>query len=389
MYVELRGVGFINKGAELMLLAMVKKIRGRYPDAVFVMAPTTKKGNAPYANRAKLGFMQKAWLWRWGLPVGDLARILPRRIREMYGIVLDSEIDVVLDAAGFAYSDQWGAKDTVLFGKACRRWHRQGTKVILLPQAFGPFTSPKIKTGISNAVKNSDLVFAREQTSYDYLCSAAGSRLPNMYVAPDFTNLLQAELPEDPSEYKNRICIIPNYRMIDRTSKEAKDLYVPLMARLVSMAHENGGRPFVLVHEGEKDYNLALEIISQSQISADIVVESDPLRVKGIIGLCRATIGSRFHGLVSSLSQGVPALGTGWSHKYKILFEDYGCPESLLPVSIDEDTLAMQMRKLNSESEYDELRKVILRHGSALKDKSEKMWTMVFKELQKTGREDL
>ena len=55
MVIEIRKVGFINKGAELMLLAILDKLKKRYPNAKFVMYP----GKDDYVNRAKLGLYQK------------------------------------------------------------------------------------------------------------------------------------------------------------------------------------------------------------------------------------------------------------------------------------------------------------------------------------------
>jgi hypothetical protein len=65
--------------------------------------------------------------------------LVPAGIREQYGVVLDKEVNVVLDAAGFAYSDQWGPDLSEELARSSKRWKKQGSKVILLPQAFGPF----------------------------------------------------------------------------------------------------------------------------------------------------------------------------------------------------------------------------------------------------------
>ena len=51
--------------------------------------------------------------------------------------------------------------------------------------------------------------------------------------------------------------------------------------------------------------------------------------MKKIIGGSLLLVGSRYHSIVAALSQCVPCVGLGWSHKYDTLFQDFGC-ESLL-----------------------------------------------------------
>jgi len=150
MIIEIRKAGFVNKGAELMLHAALQKLRTRYPDATFVMAPTPKKAEQPFRKLVQLGFYPKAWLWRYGIQWGTLANFAPRPLREMYGVVLDREVDVVVDAAGFAYSDQWGEDPCAELAQSTRRWKKNGTRVILLPQALGPFKSEKNRAAMKS-----------------------------------------------------------------------------------------------------------------------------------------------------------------------------------------------------------------------------------------------
>lgn len=379
--VEIRSAGFINKGAELMLLAALQKMREVNPDASFTIAPTTRKGSQPFHKITALGIYPKADLWKYRVQWGGLAAIVPAKIREMFGVVLDREVDVVLDAAGFAYSDLWGPGSTLQLAKACRRWKKTGTKIILLPQAFGPFSSFGIKDAIRRVADSADLLFAREEVSYRHLVEAVGGERPNLRMAPDFTNLIEGVLPERYDFRKLRFCLVPNFRMIDKTTGEQGKNYLLFMAECARYLEEKGQNPFLLVHEGEDDLRLAKEIRKLAGATLPIILEDHPLKIKGIIGVSEGMIGSRFHGLVSAMSQGVPTLGTGWSHKYRMLFADYGFPEGLLNVTLDQDEIYGKINLIIEPRSREKIKSIIKKNSQNLMDRSILMWKEVFKRI--------
>ena len=374
MIIEIRKAGFVNKGAELMLHAAQQKLKTRYPDATFVMAPTTEKSDHPFRKLVQLGFYPKASLWRYGIQWGNLANLAPQQLREMYGVVLDKEVDVVIDAAGFAYSDQWGDDPSIELAQSVKTWKKNGTRVILLPQALGPFTTEKIQAAMKTVAENVDLIFPRERVSYELLTDLTGERA-NIRQAPDFTNLISGVIPADFDVEQNRFCIVPNCRMLDKTDQQTRDAYLPFLITCTRYLLEKGAKPFVLVHEGKGDLALA-EKLSSAVGGIPIVRESGPLEIKGILGACSGTLGSRFHGLVSALSQGVPALATGWSHKYQMLFEDYGFPEGLVQVTSDEAEIKRKLDLVTDESAR--IAALIQTRTAELKQQSEQMWQQVF-----------
>jgi polysaccharide pyruvyl transferase WcaK-like protein len=376
MYVEVRKAGFVNKGAELMLHAVIQQLEQRLPDAKVVMEPGRAQSPYPYRNRASLGLYQKAWLWRAGIPFGDLAAFVPAGIREQYGVVLDKEVNVVLDAAGFAYTDQWGPELSIELARSSRRWRKNGTKAVLLPQAFGPYHDQRSKDAVKAFVDSCDLIYPREQVSYDYLTEITGPR-NNIKLAPDFTNLVNGTRPDYFDAERHRVCLVPNYRMLDKTGGDVAQGYVPFLERAARMLVERDAKPFLLIHEGTADVGLA-ERLSKAVDGLPVLRENDPLAVKGILGACRGTLGSRFHGLVSALSQGVPSLATGWSHKYEMLFADYGFPEGILNINLSDEELASALDYLTEPTKMEALSSSLRSHSNELKARSKDMWDDVF-----------
>lgn len=385
MIIEIRQAGFVNKGAELMLHAVVQKVREQYPDAKLTMAPIWGGSDDTFERMRDLNLYPKAWLWKRGIDFGLIADFAPKKdLLRRYGLVFNSDVDVVLDAAGFSYSDQWGSNTSKELSSSSKKWKKNGTKLILLPQALGPFENKKTQKYVKDWTRNADLIFPRESDSYQYLIDLVGEQ-SKIKQYPDFTNLVKGSLPDGYNSNDKRIALVPNYRMVDKTGKKESDAYLPFMIRCAKYLVSKNQMPFILVHEGENDRMLA-EKISEAAGCIPIVTEDNPLYIKGILGSCDATIGSRFHGLVSALSQGVPSLATGWSHKYKKLFEDYSFSEGLVSVFDTDKELHQKIDLLIEPENSIPLKRRLTQKSEELKCLSEEMWQLVFTEIDKVNR---
>ncbi|MCH8506101.1 MAG: polysaccharide pyruvyl transferase family protein, partial [Ectothiorhodospiraceae bacterium] len=225
-------------------------------------------------------------------------------------------------------------------------------------------------------LQHADLVCARDRISYENLTAVAGEQ-EKIRIYPDFTNLVQGVVPTGFDTRNQRFCLIPNHRMVDKTNSATATAYLPLLVAIASHLKARNAGPFLLVHGDEGDRRLA-EQVSEAAGGIPIVEEPDPLAIKGILGTCRGSVSSRFHGLVSALSQGVPSLATSWSHKYEMLFADYGISEGVLEVNSDHTAVRRKLDALLDPATADGLRGQLLERSAAIKQEAEKMWQAVF-----------
>ena len=138
MIIQIAGVGTENKGAELMFIAIKQHLAER--DAKILLA--CDPGFGSYSERASYGLYSKLSTSRIGRS-WLAVKLMPASFRLAYGLAGDRDIAAVFDASGFAFSDQFGPRRTERFAKDVMLWKKQGKKVILLPQALGPFETPR------------------------------------------------------------------------------------------------------------------------------------------------------------------------------------------------------------------------------------------------------
>ena len=133
----------------------------------------------------------------------------------------------------------------------------------------------------------------------------------------------------------------------------------------------------LLLHDPKSDGPLVEPLLKLVGGRIPVVQHPDPRHLKWILGSSRLVIGSRFHALVSALSQAVPCLATEWSHKYQALCSDYGCPECVIRPDMAISELGVMIRDLLGDTGHDRMTTTLRRNGDQLKDRVKQMWAKV------------
>ena len=308
--------------------------------------------------------------------LGGMLPKVVRRVAEMPGY---ADIRAALDCSGFQYGDAWSylVRKNEWRSAHYKAIRARGGRIIFLPQAFGPFLDSEVTGRVREILGSAHMIYARDSRSFEHVARLG---LPGVDVrrAPDFTILVDAAPPENRAYWADRACIVPNTRMLDMADERTRAGYLDFLYACISEVKRLGLEPVVLVHE-RFDIPLAVSLAKQTGIQ---LISEPPLTAKGIIGSAALVLSSRFHACVSGLSQSVPTLGTGWTHKYVGLFEDFGCPENLLTSLPDQGTLREKLGKLVEPEGRATLVSILDDRTAALRKQATAMWEDILTDIR-------
>jgi colanic acid/amylovoran biosynthesis protein len=159
--------------------------------------------------------------------------------------------------------------------------------------------------------------------------------------------------------------------LTSQTSDEVS--YIEALVTAVETAKKLGFQPFFLNHEGPKDMQLITRANAALAHPLPVMELADPVDIKAVLGQCRLVVSARFHGLVSALSQGVPVVAMGWSHKYHALLDEYGMADYLVAAEAD----AVRAALIRLDENYAEAAAEIASAAVVLKAQVRDMWEEV------------
>jgi colanic acid/amylovoran biosynthesis protein len=134
--------------------------------------------------------------------------------------------------------------------------------------------------------------------------------------------------------------------------------------------------PVFVLHDAVED-RLVIEKVRAAGHHLPVIEHDNPQVLKAVLGQASLVLGSRFHALVSSLSQGIPCIGAGWSHKYPELFADFNCRDLLIADLSDKNVLREAIGQLASPEGHIHVTERITAAAAPIMAANQCMWREV------------
>lgn len=312
-----------------------------------------------------------------------LMKMLGVQQRDLMLKTLPKKIDVLLDAGGYQFGDSWNhTREGINWIKHYYAALKdRGAKIIMLPQAFGPFEKQTSKEMISAAAGFADLIFPRDAESLAHLQQVFGAGL-HFDIYGDFTNLLSYSKTDEPKG-DEKICFIPNQKMISGSAGISEQEYISFFAGMIKHVRSKSDNDIVLLnHEGAGDLALCQKVNAHFSGALPVLTGQNSLQIKEFLSGCLFVVSSRYHGIISALSQQVPCLATSWSHKYEALYREFELPDFVLDPNSRESAHHLA-EKLLDVKENTRIREALKSKNKTFADRTEEMWQRVFAVIEK------
>ncbi|MCC5847516.1 MAG: polysaccharide pyruvyl transferase family protein [Verrucomicrobia bacterium] len=374
MIIEIQGIGFPNQGAELMLAAVARRLEARFGDRVAPVCRPNLKSRDSAIKMARYGVAPLLEVSRQNIPLGGCLNLVPSKMTRAFNLYRRKDVDLVLDTSGLLFSDDWGL-DVMRRGAArLQAQLKRGVPLVFMPQAFGPFKTAESRKVVRPLFRKAEAVFCRDRRSLEHARSVDPGE--NLYLCPDLTIAHHPRAPGLQSIFAGQVVFIPNKRMLDRTDPEVGKRYLAFFQSLMQGVRDAGEDIVLMNHEGDKDLELCREL--QEGLGLDTIHGwPDAEKNKVALGGAKAVVSSRFHGVVSALSQEVPAFCTSWNHKYEELARSFAFPESVLSLEVQPD-LQRILSVLQDPIVYDAARDKLRESRERLETEIESMWDRVY-----------
>lgn len=244
------------------------------------------------------------------------------------------KLDYILDiSAGDSFSDIYG-KGRFRFINSSKRFFRfLHKKQILLPQTIGPFKDSKIKKQAIRSIERSEIVFARDKQSYEYVLGNTSQK--NIHELIDVAFFMPYIKKEFNKNYVNVginiSALLWNGGYNRNNQFNLKLDYQNTVKKIIEYFLQRDNVKLHLVPHVvsinstiENDYEVSQKLTEFYKDDKLILspLFLNPIDAKSYIGGLDFFIGARMHACIAAFSTGVPVYPMAYSRKFNGLFED-------------------------------------------------------------------
>lgn len=264
-----------------------------------------------------------------------------------------------------------------------------GKPVYIMPNSYGPFKSPFTKKMLHTTLSRCNVVMAREKLSQDQLCRECkvNSHLFTdiaFHLEPDTSYDARDELRAKGIPIGDKICVAITARPYRFTGYDhPEERYLAYKKSLVFAAEwlsDHGFFPTFVEHvydenSHENDMTCISDVIGALKEGCHYGVYSNKdltcAQMKTIYGEFDYIIGTRFHSIIFSLAQGVPAIAiTYGGNKGDGIMDDLGLENYAVPIaSVTGEALIEKFQEISDS--YDQIRSRILDKISVLAEEKD------------------
>lgn len=342
--------GGYNKGGQSMMFTAVDQIKRRFPKKnvyLFRRADFQSKIEKhhysfdilPWHPETRIKFLLFGF---WNKLVSNSNSISSKQ-----SLVLKNT-NFFIDVSGHDLSSQWkNFLRSVIYMLNIMIAHKFSIPYYIFPQTIGPFDYPihhKIflyplfKLYFKYPVK----IFPRENEGLRYLCCFTKGNIEQSYdivlqnLGYNLANIYSEKNIEfnDIQIEQNSVVIFPSIRIFERTTPEKfYGIYKELINRLIA-----ANKKVYIMRFAYEDLAVCKSIKQLFPHNRDVrLIPSDLncIELENIVKQCDFIIGSRYHSVIHSYRNGVPALVIGWATKYFELLKDFGQLDYLFDVRND------------------------------------------------------
>jgi len=338
------GGELFNKGAQAMTYTVVSEIADRFPEKDICLM-STRDFERPSDERDRYTFEILPWApnirlsyLRGGGPLKRSVEYASNTLERIDEAVESAEC--IIDINGYALSSQRGTRRSLLYLLNIMIARDRGIPFYIFPQSIGPFEyglpeSPVMEFLLNTYLPYPAWIFPREESGVD---TVRRYRKTNVRRELDLVLTHDYDLehvfndPPDievPTVPEHSVGIVPNMRVAERMSD---DNFRSLYTRILQSLQQNDRTPVIVQHSTE-DESLCKKIAELSETDPHVVTgDRQPFELEQIITQFDFLIGSRYHSIVHSYKQTVPAIVIGWAEKYRVLLEEFDQADSVFDV---------------------------------------------------------
>lgn len=337
-YVVVTGGQLFNKGAQAMTFITADEVARRYPEReVIVLSNKDFRRSEEEKQKYTFRIMQYPKTHHLMMMQTKLGRALYK----LFGgktskefVRLMENAAAVVDISGYALGANWGYKKTFIYLTRLGIAHSAGVPVYLMPQSFGPFNYKGILAAFVHGMMRKNLRYAnvimcREKEGYEEL--QRRYKLENLILTPDL--VLQNTGIDIKNVYNQKpewtlpvisdssVAVIPNQKTMKYgNAEQLLDMYQQIIEALLK--HD---KKVYLIYHSTEDLSICCDIKEKHFRDRQSVVlvekELSCLEFDEVVKCFDFIVASRFHAVVHSFRNAVPAIVPGWAIKYQELLD--------------------------------------------------------------------